>query len=343
MKINNMKDEDSIKAISSIIFYRELVKRGIKVSHINNYQETLAFLELSFNGHFEYIIGQNLSLTSVTANYAVNNKVLTKSFLFKANLNVAEGRLFGKESSKVEVYKYIKSVGYPLVIKKFNGTHGDLVFVSIRNKEGCDRAIESILKSNKYFLVEKMFIGQEYRIIATREKFIAAALRRPANVVGDGIHNIQDLISIKNSDQRRGDKFSIDTPLKKIEIDIFVKQCLLNQRLDLDYVPPKDITIYLRENSNISTGGESVDVTDQIHPGLQRIAVEAVRSIPGLSYAGVDLMTNQDITKEPTDNSYIIVELNSSPGISLHHFPYQGKSRNVAKEIVDLLFPETKK
>lgn len=339
----NMKNEDSVKAISSIIFYREFVKRGIKVSHINNHQEELAFLDLSYKGHSEYIVGQNISLTSVTANYAVKNKALTKNLLVKADLSVAEGKLFCKDSSKVEIYKYIKSIGYPIVIKKFNGSHGNLVFSSIRNKAGCEEAIKNILKSNKYFLVEKMFIGQEYRIIATREKFIAAAFRRPANIVGDGIHNVLDLINIKNSDKRRGDKFSIDTPLKKIEIDIFVKQCLLNQKINLDYVPPKDMIVYLRDNSNISTGGESVDVTDKINPELQKIAIEAVRAIPGLAYAGVDLMTNLDISEKPTRDNYIIVELNSSPGISLHHFPYQGKSRDVAKEIVDLLFPETKK
>ena len=101
--------------------------------------------------------------------------------------------------------------------------------------------------------------------------------------------------------------------------------------------------IYLRKNSNLSTGGDSIDITDIIHPDFKKIAIKTIHAIPGIVYAGIDLMTDKDISKKPTRNNYIIIEMNLSPGIFMHHFPYKGRSRNVAKEIIDMLFPENKK
>ena len=202
-----------------------------------------------------------------------------------------------------------------------------------------NKLIEKVLKRNKYVLVEKEFKGKDFRIVATRNKFLAATYREPANVIGDGIHSIRELIKIKNSDFLRGGD---EQPLVKIKVNNEVKKNLSDQKLNSESVVLKGKKVYLRKNANISTGGDSIDVTDLIHPEFKKIAVCAVCAIPGLAYAGVDLMTNNDISQKPTKNSYVIIEMNSSPGISIHHFPYQGKPRNVAKGIIDILFPETK-
>lgn len=330
----------SIKVNSSIILAKEAKKRGIKINHINNYQKEMAFLELSYKKHVEYIIGQKSSKTSATASEAVENKALTKSLLSRKKISVAEGRLFDKDYEIDEIYRYIKKIGYLVVMKPFDGAHGNLVFIGLKNKKDCDEAGKKIIKKSKYILIEKEFKGKEYRFIATANKILAVTYRDPANVIGDSIHNIKELIKIKNSDPMRGEKN--EKPLTKIKIDNITKQNLIEQNIKLNYIPTKGEKIYLRKESNISTGGDSIDVTDIVHPELKKIAVKAVRAIPGLAYAGVDLMTNKDISERPTKDSYIIVEINSSPGIYPQHFPYQGKSRNVAKNIIDLLFPETK-
>ncbi len=329
----------SIKAISSTLLANEAIKRGIKVDHINDYQEEMAFLELSCRKHFEYIIGQKSSKTSAPASYAEGNKVLAKSLLSRRKISVAEGKSFHKNKIN-EAYEFIKTIGYPIVIKPFDGDHGNLVFIGLKNEKGCDEAIKKIIKKSKYVLIEEEFKGKEFRFITTTKKVLAVTYRDPANIIGDGIHNIKELVKIKNSDPMRGEKN--EKPLVKIKIDNITKQNLIEQKINLDYIPVKGKKIYLRKESNISTGGDSIDVTDQVHPELKKIAVKSVRAIPGLAYAGVDLMTNKDISKKPTKNSYIIVELNSSPGIYPQHFPCQGKPRNVAKEIIDILFPETK-
>ncbi len=120
-------------------------------------------------------------------------------------------------------------------------------------------------------------------------------------------------------------------------------QNLADQGLKLSDVVPIGKNIYLRKNSNLSTGGDSIDFTDDVHRDFQKIVIKAVRAIPGLAYGGVDLMSNRDISEKPTKGSYIIVEINSSPGISLHYDPIKGKTRKVAKEAIDMLYPETKK
>jgi len=329
----------SIKSSSTILLAKEVLGRGIKVSHINDYQEEMAFLELSYRNHFEYIIGQSSSKTSDPAHYAQKNKALTKSLLSRVKINTAKGKIFGKNKIS-EAHRFIEEIGYPIVIKPFDGAHGDSVFIGLKNKKGCSEAINKIIKKCKYILVEKEFKGKEFRFIASCDKVFAVTNRDPANVVGDGIHNIKELVKIKNSDPNRGEKN--EKPLTKIKIDNITKQNLVEQNIKLDYIPVKGRKIYLRKESNISTGGDSIDITDIVHPELKKIAVMSVKAIPGLAYAGVDLMTNKDISKKPTKNSYVIVEINSSPGIDIHHFPYQGKPRNVAKEIIDILFPETK-
>ena len=321
------------------ILSQEALKRGIKINYVEKFQRDIDFMEFSFKGHFEYIRGEKSSKTSCIASYTLEDKAQTKYLLSRKKISVATGKLFHR--SKInEAYKFIKKIGYPLVIKINDGAHGDLVFIGINNKKDCEKAIACILKENNYFLIEKEFKGKEFRFITTTKKVLAATYRDPANVTGDGIHNIKELVKIKNSDPMRGEKN--EKPLTKIKIDNITKQNLIEQRIKLDYIPNKEEKIYLRKESNISTGGDSIDVTDQVHPELKKIAVKAVRAIPGLAYAGVDLMTSKDISKKPTKNSYIIVELNASPGIYPQHFPYQGKPINVAKGIIDILFPETK-
>ena len=300
----------------------------------------MSFLELSYKKHFEHIIGQNISKTSTTANYAEDNKVLTKTLLSRKKISVAKGKLFQRNEIN-EAYKFIKEIGYPVVIKPVDGAHGNLVFIGLKNKKDCDLAIKSIFQEKKFILVEKEFKGKEFRFIVSRDKVFAVTNRDPANVVGDGVHNIRELVKIKNKDSKRGEDSS--SPLVKIKIDSITKRNLIEQNIKTDYVPTQNEKIYLRKESNISTGGDSVDVTDLVHPELKKIAIDAVKAIPGLAYAGVDLMTNKDISEKPTKNSYIILEMNASPGIDIHHFPYKGKSRDVAKGIIDILFPETKK
>jgi D-alanine-D-alanine ligase-like ATP-grasp enzyme len=188
-------------------------------------------------------------------------------------------------------------------------------------------------------LVEPQFEGTEYRLLATRTKLLAATKRVPANVSGDGENDIQYLINEKNDDPRRNG--IMENVFPKIPTDSTLIRHLRKQKLTLGSVLGYNRLVYLRKNSNISTGGDGVDVTDIVHPDIAEIAMNAVRAIPGLRYAGVDFMTNKSIDSVPGKDTYRIIEMNASPGFDIHHFPYSGKSRDVASGIVDALFPES--
>lgn len=335
----------NIKDPSSFIIANEAIKMGIKVSHINNVQREMAFLKLFYKNHTEYIVSRKSSKTTATADYVARNKALTKSILFKNRISIAEGRLFHKDDLN-KLYSYVKKIKYPVVIKKNDGAHGELVFVNINNKKKCEEKVRKVIKKNDYVLVEKMFNGKELRFIASRKKIFAVTHRELINIVGDGIHNIKELIEIKNNDQERGEKIKIGTYSVRIKLDNDIKKNIEKKGLKLKTIIPRGKKIYLRndydKNSIIMNGGDSVDVTDIIHKELKKIVVRSVCAIPGLPYAGVDIMTKKDFFEKPTASSYVVLEVNASPAIYPQHFPYNGKARNIAREILLVLFPEIK-
>lgn len=270
----------------------------------------------------------------------INDKSQTKIFLKYAGISVPKGvALATMDKSRIaEVFESLKK---PLVVKPTGRYGGESVYVNIHRKSDLLKKNFSCLKDgHKEIVVEEQFIGTEYRIFSTKEKTVAISCRVPANVIGDGTNTISQLIEIKNSDENRGGD-DYKKPLLKIVIDDTVKAYLKEQKLSLKSIPKKGKQIFLRKNSNLSTGGDSIDFTDVAHPSVMEIAKRAINSIPELPYAGIDFIT-QDITKEQNKDSYVIIEMNAGPMISMHHFPYEGKSRDAAKAIIDIVFPETK-
>lgn len=325
--------------ISTNIILNEAKKRKIVAEPIGETK----IIKLSLGDHSEYLCNQFISKSTAVAVNILDNKDKTKVFLSEKGISVAKGRKFNI-SEEQKAREFAQDVGFPLVMKPTNSSHGNNVYTNIMSLADFDMHWQKISDTFQDFLIEKQFVsGTEYRIIATRDKVVAVTNRVPANVEGDAVHSIKELIDIKNSDPRRGDDSYKDysKPLVKINIDDVVRENLKSQHKSLDFIPQKGEVIFLRQNSNLSTGGDSIDFTDKIHSSVKEIAVRAINAIPGLSYGGVDFLTT-DITKNQDKNSYIIVEINSSPGIFMHHFPYQGKPRNVAGEILNIAFPEAK-
>jgi cyanophycin synthetase len=186
---------------------------------------------------------------------------------------------------------------------------------------------------------EAIAIAKHYRVLVVGEKVVAVAEKIPAHVIGDGIHTIEELVEIENKNPLRGKGH--EKPLTKLTIDTISKLTLKKQGFDLQDVPKKGKKVFLRESANLSTGGIAIDKTDEIHPNNIEIAVRAAKAI-GLDIAGIDI-TMEDIKKPLTEKNGAIIEINASPGIRMHHYPSKGKPRNVAKAIVDMLFPKGSK
>jgi cyanophycin synthetase len=187
---------------------------------------------------------------------------------------------------------------------------------------------------NGHFLIERYVEANEYRLFVTSDGFFAAVQRTPASVLGDGISTIQELVNKENF-KRMNPR---DTCLCEIKIDEIVKSFLHIKGFSLNSVPLVGERVFLRQNSNVSTGGNCIEITNSVHNSVIKLA-NSIREKLGVSYLGIDLLCD-DIGSQLKE--YVICELNSAPGLSLHMMPENGKPQNTASAVADVLFPETK-
>ncbi|MGL5652178.1 MAG: bifunctional glutamate--cysteine ligase GshA/glutathione synthetase GshB [Paraclostridium sp.] len=315
--------------LSTQILMKESIKRGIKTELIDRSDN---FISISKDDKTEYIKqATKTSKDNYITVLAMENKVVTKKILQKNNIKVPDGSEFNCiEDAISEINNFINK---PIVIKpkSTNFGTGISIFPQGANQEDVISAFEIAFKYDNTVLVEEFISGKEYRFLVIGDKVVGILHRVPANATGDGEKSIRELIEIKNQSPLRGKGYK--TPLEKIDLDENAKLFLKHRGLDFDYIPKKDEVVYLRENSNISTGGDSIDYTDDIHQKFKDIAVKSSQAI-GANICGVDMMID-DYSDE--NSSYAIIELNFNPAIHIHSYPYIGTEREIAKEILKLL------
>ena len=308
---------------------KESIKRGIKTELIDRSDN---FISLTKDNKIEYVKqATKTSKDNYVTVLAMENKVVTKKILQINNIKVPDGREFDNIDDAIsEIDNFINK---PIVIKpkSTNFGTGISIFPQGASKEDIIRAFEIAFKYDNTVLVEEFISGKEYRFLVIGDKVVGILHRVPANVVGDGEKSIRELVQIKNQSPLRGKGYK--TPLEKINLDENAELFLKHRGFDFYYIPKKDETVHLRENSNISTGGDSIDYTDEIPQKFKDIAVKASKAI-GANICGVDMMID-DYTNE--NSRYAIIELNFNPAIHIHSYPYIGKEREIAKEILELL------
>lgn len=297
-------------------------------------------IELKYAGITKYFRYQISADTTDIGFSSCLDKNTTAALLSSAGISVANGYKIEQNDSMEYRNKVFSTLRKPIVVKPTHGLRGNAITMNVDSEEIYFPALEKALafthEEGAGALVEEQFSGKEYRVLATREKVVGVIHRVPANVIGDGIHTVEQLVDQKNADPRRGK--TLDFALFIIEKNQDMEQNLARQNMQLASVPSQNQKVFLRSVSNIMQGGDSIDMTDLVHPSVKKIAVQAVRAIPGLAFAGVDFMST-DITAEQHAHSYIIVEINSSPGISIHEFPYEGQRRFTDREFLYVMFP----
>lgn len=278
------------------------------------------------------------TMTDRTSSIAVDlasNKDETKKMLEAAAIPVAKGMCIMYES---EVEEVIAKVGFPLVFKPLDGNHGKGASINVKTLEEAIAAFEHAKKYSKKIIVEKFITGYDFRILVINNRFIAAALREPAHVIGDGVSNILQLIDTENKDPRRG--YGHENVLTEISIDRETEEQLLKYNYTLDTILKKDEKCYLKGTANLSTGGTSTDITDIVHPHNIFIC-ERISRVIGLDICGIDIMaTNLSEPLEITGG--VVLEVNAAPGFRMHLAPANGLPRNVAAPVIDMLYPTGK-
>ncbi|CDF98460.1 bifunctional glutamate--cysteine ligase GshA/glutathione synthetase GshB [Avibacterium paragallinarum] len=315
----------------------DLIQKGIKTEILDEQDQ---FLCLQVGDHIEYVKNGNMtSKDSYISPLIMENKVVTKKVLHKAGFNVPQSMEFTSAEQAVANYGLFEGRAVVIKPKSTNYGLGITIFQQgVSNREDFAKAIEIAFREDKEVMVEDYLSGTEYRFFVLGEETLAVLLRVSANVVGDGKHSVAELVAAKNDHPLRGD--GSRTPLKKIALGDIEKLQLKEQGLTVDSIPDAGRIVQLRANSNISTGGDSIDMTDEMHPSYKALAVGITKAM-GAAVCGVDLII-PDLHKpaEPSLQSWGVIEANFNPMMMMHIFPYSGKSRRLTLDVIKMLFPE---
>lgn len=278
------------------------------------------------------------TMTDRTSSIAVDlasNKDETKRMLADAAIPVAKGMCIVHEE---EVKEVIEKVKFPLVFKPLDGNHGKGASINVKTEEEAIAAFHHAKKYSRKIIVEKFITGFDFRVLVINHRFIAAALREPAHVIGDGKSTIQHLIDKENKDPRRG--YGHENVLTEISIDKETHDQLAKFNYTLDTILKKDEQCYLKGTANLSTGGTSTDVTDIMHP-TNIFICERISRVIGLDICGIDIMA-QNLSEPLETSGGVVLEVNAAPGFRMHLAPAKGLPRNVAAPVIDMLYPPGK-
>jgi glutamate--cysteine ligase/glutathione synthase len=317
--------------LSTQIIINEAIKRNVTVDVLDRKDN---FILLKNDKKIEYIKqATRTSLDTYIAPLMMENKLVTKKILSKEEISVPNGKTFnsieGAKDSFIDFYKK------DIVIKPNSTNFGKAVSIIKHNqsKDEFNHALVNAFKFDQTVIIEEFLKGKEYRFLIIGEEVAAVLHRIPANVTGDGFSPIKELVKIKNQNPLRGKGYK--TPLEQITLGEIEKDFLKNKGLNFESIPKKGETVFLRENSNISTGGDSIDYTDEVLDEYNKIALNAAYAV-GAKICGADLII-KNIKEKPDNHNYGVIELNFNPALHIHNYPYRGKNRETGKKILDLL------
>ncbi|MFM2225276.1 MAG: hypothetical protein RJA07_1478 [Bacteroidota bacterium] len=328
--INNLRElrEDERLGPSTGSLVEEAVKRKIPYIRLNK----SSLVQLGYGVNQKRIQATIASTTSSIAVEIACDKEDTKNILSAAEIPVPKG-LICVDHEDLEAA--IKKIGYPIVTKPIDGNHGKGATTDIKNWDEAVIAFEAAKKYSRKIIVEKFITGFDHRILVINYKFICAAKRTPAAVLGDGKSTIQQLIDKVNEDPRRG--YGHEKVLTSIKVDSFTEKILADKNITLETILPKGEELWLKPTANISTGGTATDVTDLVHPS-NVFMCERIARIIGLDICGIDIMA-ENLSEPLSENGGAILEVNAAPGFRMHLEPTIGLPRNVAEPVIDMLYP----
>ncbi|HLR65024.1 MAG TPA: acylphosphatase [Pseudogracilibacillus sp.] len=267
----------------------------------------------------------------------MDDKGITKRIMEENDIYVPQGKSFSEIDTDEDIIAYSRTIDYPLVFKPTNASLGDGVVTNIDDEDELREAIFYVREELGYpdAVLEQHVEGREFRVYVVHDKVVAAYNRIAANITGDGESTIEELIIEKNRQRRKNARLNSCL----IDIDLEILKFIHKKGYSLDSVPAKGEYLPLRQKTNVSSGGDPIDVTDTISKEMKDLAVAAVQAVPGLHHAGVDIIENASGKgKAP---GYVI-EINATAQIGGILYPLEGTARNIPASIIDYYFPETK-
>ncbi|MBA2627658.1 MAG: cyanophycin synthetase [Gemmatimonadales bacterium] len=286
-------------------------------------------------GHGRFQQRVQATITSQTSHIAVDlasDKEETNKVLARLGLPVPRQELVqGPDDAAAAAAR----IGYPVVVKPWNANHGRGITIGVNDAVQVVEAYHVAREHSSSVLIESFISGLDHRMLVINGRLVAVSKRVPGHVVGDGVHTIEQLVDEVNADPRRG--IGHEKVLTRLEFDHQAEALLSKRGYDRSTVPPAGEQVFLRATGNLSTGGTAADMTDAVHPDNADMAVRAVRAV-GLDVGGVDFLTT-DVARSYKEVGGAICEVNAAPGFRMHMAPSEGKPRDVAGPVIDMLFP----
>lgn len=297
------------------IITRAARRRGIEVT----IQDAEAGLFSLTQGGRSIRCRESLSdLTSAVSMTLCQQKQLTHRALQRAGLNTPRWQLAGN----TEQNNAFLAEHAALVVKPDNGEQGNGVSVNLTDSASLERAIAEASRFDTRVLLESFHPGQDLRVVVINYQVVAAAIRQPAQICGDGRKTVRELIN-KQSRKRQA---STDGE-SRIPLDEETRRTVEEAGYTLDSILPGNQTLQVRRTANLHTGGVLLDVTEQLHPALGEAAVAAARALE-IPVVGMDLLV--PAADQP---DYVIIEANERPGLANH------EPQPTAECFIELLFP----
>jgi len=315
--------------LSTQVVIAEALRRGVEVEMLDRRAN---FIRLKKGERVEYVKeATKTSRDSYVTSLVMENKQVSSRVLEEAGISVPAERAAESLETALEEMNIFDVER--VVIKPKTTNFGLGISILKPSDSNLEDALKLALSFGSGILMQEFVEGLECRFLVVDGKCVAVLHRVPANVIGDGEQRIEELVELKNADPRRGKGHK--TPLEKIEMGEVEQLVLEGQGFSRDFVPAQGQQVFLRKNSNISTGGDSIDYTDRVHEDYKRLAERAAACV-GAKICGVDLILKDPMVPATREN-YVVLELNFNPVLYFHDFPYEGENRQVEKAILDLL------
>lgn len=314
--------------ISTQMLMKEAFKRKVKVEILDRKQN---FIRLR-KGRRQELIRQATftSRDSIVSYWLMEDKNVSKKILSEHGLSVPDGDAFTELEIAGNSYEKFKDK--TVMVKPTNTNFGiGITMIRPQSQQKYREALDLAFSHGKSVIVEQFIEGEEYRILTIGDKAVAVVNRIAANVIGDGKSTIKELVATKNADPHNY-KFFYKYDIK---LGVVEKDYLRSQKLTVSSVPKKGSQIFLRSNSNVSTGGDAIDYTSKIHPSYMRLAEKAAKAA-NAKLCGVDLII-RNIKKPATADNYSIIEINFNPSLHIHGFVVKGQQIDVAGKLLDFL------
>ena len=330
-----LKGYENMELSTQMLLF-DAIQKGVQVEILD---ESDQFLKLQHKDHIEYVKNGNMtSKDNYIVPLAMANKTVTKKILSAAGFPVPAGAEFSTLEEGIAYYPFIKDKPIVVKPKSTNFGLGISIFQAPANRDSYQKALEIAFSEDSSVLVEEFIAGTEYRFFVLDRKCEAVLLRLAANVIGDGQHTIRELVAFKNTNPLRGRDHR--SPLEMIDLGEIELLMLAQQGYKADDVLPQGIQVFLRRNSNISTGGDSVDVTETMHTSYKELAAEMAAAM-GAWVCGVDLIIpNSTLPASKNNPNCTCIELNFNPSMYMHTYCAEGPGQSITPKILAKLFPE---